>query len=860
MSTKLKDLIRTVRNCKNVEEEKGVVQKECASIRVAFKEGKDHYRNRCMLKLLYISMLGYPTEFGQMEVIKLIAQPEYAGKRIGYLTMSIVLDERSEVLTLAENHIKKDLANTNPYVQCLALDTVSNIAGLDMSRDVLIELLPLVDNTNVYLKKKACLAALRCVKKAPENAEAFLEKLSNPFAERNHAALLTSLALINECLVADGVDNDFIVNARKQVPAAVRFLKTLVLSSRTSDHDVCGIADPFLQVRILQFLRIVGQGCTVASDEMNDCLAQVITNTDGARNVGNAVLYEAVRTINSIESDASLQSLAVNTLGRFLSNTRDNNIRFVALNSLLSVANRHPEATREHLLTVVECLKDVDGSIRQMALRLTIALIDDSNVRIVVPDLISFLHSCADDNRGEVSAQICDVVLNKAPSPEWRAEMALQLFVAGGRHVPENFALDFIAYVTQGSDEVKAAAVTGSWDVLANDKTASLFQRESFLVSAIWCLGEYPQYVVSTGACTAMTLVGTIVDIASNATVTSIKNYSLNAVMKLATRYPELNDAALDVFHLYATSLDCELQQRALEYITLLEDFPELAQITFKEMPAIELVSSEDTMQLLSVDVLSGKEAEAAAQRPQHTTMSTMWDDIFAPPTTTTPTTTATQPPRPSNHFDDIFASVANGDSSSKPTHSVDDIFGAPSATSYPPPPKATGNAPKPAPKPAGDLDDLFGHKAPSPTSQQQPQAPPPPQPVYDPMNDFADFPDEAPRKPQEKEVFRNEYLIVSLSGARVNSGEASGRLVLTSTTNLALVNVSVFIAVLKDMTSSLSSLPSSVLGARGSLVQEFAVNGPSEKLANGLNVRVKLQYTVNGNTEAPIFQAACPF
>lgn len=66
---------------------------------------------------------------------------------------------------------------------------------------------------------------------------------------------------------------------------------------------------------------------------MNDILAQVATNTDGTKNVGNSILYETVLTVLEIEADSGLRVMAINILGKFLSN-RDNNIRLAKLSDL----------------------------------------------------------------------------------------------------------------------------------------------------------------------------------------------------------------------------------------------------------------------------------------------------------------------------------------------------------------------------------------------------------------------------------------------------------------------------------------------------------------------------------------------
>ena len=158
------------------------------SIRSAFKD-KDQafYRHRNVAKLMFMHMLGYPTHFGQMECVKLIATNGFPEKRIGYLGLMILLDERQEVTMLVTNSIKNDLSHKNQFIVGLALCSLGNICSAEMARDVAPEVTHLLTSTNSYIRKKAALCSIRIIKKVPELAEGFVSAASNLLSDRHHS-------------------------------------------------------------------------------------------------------------------------------------------------------------------------------------------------------------------------------------------------------------------------------------------------------------------------------------------------------------------------------------------------------------------------------------------------------------------------------------------------------------------------------------------------------------------------------------------------------------------------------------------------------------------------------------------------
>lgn len=479
---RLRDLIRQIRAARTAADERSVVQKECAYIRTTFRQEDNVWRCRNVVKLLYLHVLGYPVQFGQLECLKLIASPRYTDKRIGYLGAMLLLDEKQEVHLLMTNSLKNDLNSSEQFVVGLALCALGAVCSTEMAHDLAGEVDRLMRSSVAYIKKKAIICASRMIRKAPELLEIFIPATKSLLTERSHGVLIGSIVLITEM---SEQSQDALVYFRKSIPQLVKLLKNLMMSGNSPDHDISCISDPFLQVKILRLLRILGRNDTEGSEDMTDILASVATNTESSKNVGNAILYEAVLTMMGIQADSGLRQLAINTLGRFLLNV-DKNIRYVALETLLKTAQSDYNYVQRHRVTIVECLKDVDVSIQKKALELSFFLINSNNFKTMTKDLLSFLANSDDDLKAICASNLCICAEKFASSPKAQIDTMIKVLTIAGNFVRDDIVGTLCLLVSE-TTSLHAYCIRQLWSHL----DGNLHLKQPLVQVAMWCIGEY---------------------------------------------------------------------------------------------------------------------------------------------------------------------------------------------------------------------------------------------------------------------------------------------------------------------------------------------------------------------------------
>ncbi|KAJ5074798.1 ap-1 complex subunit gamma [Anaeramoeba ignava] len=560
MSLTLKDLIRGVRACKTAAQIRELIATESAKIRTFFRNEDTKYRPRNVIKALYMHMIGFPSSFAQLECLKLIATESFICKKIGYLGLSMLLEEESDILVLATNVMRNDLISGNSLFISLALTALGNLATEDMARDLAPEVEKLIHHKDAFIRKKSILTAGRIIRKVPDTLDRFIGCVRNLLTDKSHAVVLATLSLMKSMIE---VDPETIEKFKKFTKGLCKILQTLSETAHSPEYNVAGIVDPYLQISILQLLQIFGKDDKEKTQLMTDILAK-IANSVQSSNVGNAVLYETVMTILLIESEKRSQLMAISILSKFLSKN-SNNLRYVALNTLSRVVDKVPNAIQRQRKTIVNCLHDSDISIRRRALDLVFSLVNQKNAKTLIKELMNYMLESNQELRNDLTSKICLAIEKLNGDKQWQLETLIEVLEVAGQYVSEEIAAKTINLIIEYS-ELQSFVVHKFFSLLNVERD----RPQKLIQVAVWCIGEFGDLLTEEiehfEAIPSEQVVDLLEFLLVNTNVEYIKYYLITSLIKLTTRFPDQAPKIQDIFSRYRTNVDIEIQQRSCEF------------------------------------------------------------------------------------------------------------------------------------------------------------------------------------------------------------------------------------------------------------------------------------------------------
>ncbi|XP_004866931.1 AP-2 complex subunit alpha-1 isoform X2 [Heterocephalus glaber] len=570
--------ISDIRNCKSKEAEIKRINKELANIRSKFKGDKalDGYsKKKYVCKLLFIFLLGHDIDFGHMEAVNLLSSNKYTEKQIGYLFISVLVNSNSELIRLINNAIKNDLASRNPTFMCLALHCIANVGSREMGEAFAADIprILVAGDSMDSVKQSAALCLLRLYKASPDLVPmgewtARVVHLLND----QHMGVVTAAVSLITCLCKKNPD-DF----KTCISLAVSRLSRIVSSASTDlqDYTYYFVPAPWLSVKLLRLLqcypppedaavkgRLVESLETVLNKAQEPPKSKKVQHS----NAKNAILFETISLIIHYDSEPNLLVRACNQLGQFLQH-RETNLRYLALESMCTLASSEfsHEAVKTHIDTVINALKtERDVSVRQRAADLLYAMCDRSNAKQIVSEMLRYLETADYAIREEIVLKVAILAEKYAVDYSWYVDTILNLIRIAGDYVSEEVWYRVLQIVTN-RDDVQGYAAKTVFEALQAPAC-----HENMVKVGGYILGEFGNLIAGdprSSPPVQFSLLHSKFHLCSVAT----RALLLSTYIKFINLFPETKATIQGVLRAGSQlrNADVELQQRAVEYLTL---------------------------------------------------------------------------------------------------------------------------------------------------------------------------------------------------------------------------------------------------------------------------------------------------
>lgn len=376
------------------------------------------------------------------------------------------------MLLLITNHLRKDLTSTNEYEVSLSLQCLSKIANVDLARDLTPEIFTLLSSSRVHVRKMAIGVVLRVFDKYPDAVRVCFKRLVENLENSDPQIVSAVISVFCELASKD---------PRSYLPLAPEFYKILV-DSRNN----------WVLIKVLKiFARLAALEPRLAKRLVEPICDHM------RRTVAKSLLFECVRTIVTSLSDyESAMKLAVEKIREFLLDD-DPNPKYLGLQALSIVAQKHSWAVLENKDVVIKSLSDVDPNIKVESLRLVMEMVSDSNVAEISRVLLNYALKSDPEFCNKILGSILSTCYRNVYAIivdfDWYASFLGEMSRIPHCQVGEEIEIQFIDIGMRVKD-VRPQLVHVARDLLIDPALLGNPFLHRILSAAAWVSGEYVEF------------------------------------------------------------------------------------------------------------------------------------------------------------------------------------------------------------------------------------------------------------------------------------------------------------------------------------------------------------------------------
>uniref|UniRef100_A0A8C2AVN6 AP-4 complex subunit epsilon n=1 Tax=Cyprinus carpio TaxID=7962 RepID=A0A8C2AVN6_CYPCA len=626
ITNRLRQLIKSITELTSKHEEENLIKRELSAIKeqVSSPNTTMKQMREIMVRAMYCEMLGYDASFTYIHAIKLAQQGGVLEKRVGYLAVSLFLNEGHELLLLLVNTVLKDLQSTNLIEVCMALTVVAQV----FPKDMIPAVLPLVEDKLSHpkeiIRRKAVLALYKFYLIAPNQVQHIHAKFSKALSDKDPGVMASSLHIYLQ-LIRESPDS-----YKDLTGSFVTILKQVLGGKLPVDFNYHSVPAPWLQIQLLRILSLLGKEDQSTSELMYEVLDESLRRAEMNHNITYAILYECVKAVYTIHPKAELLEKAARCIGNFVLSPKIN-LKYLGLKALTYVVQHDAKLALQHQMTIIECLDHSDFTIKRETLELLFRITNAQNVTVIVEKMLDFLRSCNDEHTiihlvGKVAELAEKYPFNKpdcyvpiktltfAPDNSWFIQTMNDVFSIGGDLLQQDVPNNFLRLLAEGKpeedDQLRLYAVESYLTVL---KGHTSHLPQCFLQVMSWVLGEYAHLQESVDRREVIRLLTQLLDQRSVSSETRVW------ILSALTKIPEgQTDLILDLAESLSSSQDTVLRQQAQELRHLSQDSQLHEWVLPRGAPwdGIEVVDS--SLSFLDGFVSEALAAGAAPYKPPH--------------------------------------------------------------------------------------------------------------------------------------------------------------------------------------------------------------------------------------------------
>ncbi|KAF9885120.1 AP-3 complex subunit delta [Aspergillus nanangensis] len=330
-----------------------------------------------LLKLIYLEMFGYDMSWASFHVLEVMSSTKYLQKRSGYLAAVQSFRQDTEVLMLATNLLKKDLASSSIPNMSLPLLCLPSMITTSLAMSLLQDVLSRISHSHAAVRKKAVVCLYRLALVYPESLKLAWPKLKDRLMDDEEDGSVTTAVINVVCELGWRRPEDFL-------PLAPRFFELLVAGGNN-----------WMAIKIIKLFATLTPLEPRLTRKLLRPLMNIIQSTTAM-----SLLYECINGIiqggildgdGGLEEQDEIASLCVGKLRGMLVTDSDPNLKYVALLAFNRIAVPYPVMVSDHRDVIMNCLEDADISIRLQALELVARIVTSDTLQPTVHHLLDQL-------------------------------------------------------------------------------------------------------------------------------------------------------------------------------------------------------------------------------------------------------------------------------------------------------------------------------------------------------------------------------------------------------------------------------------------------------------------------------------